>query len=148
MKSTMCLCGHFRPTITPDPNFAFRFKSPSEIVVGLHPQPSLWVTAKSFCEANRHLGTDTSALIYKIIERLPRHTKNSSAGSHGQPERLKTIVPDDAARVRWIFHGHVFLPFLVVVNQFNIIKISVFVAENNPPIGPHSDGPKSCAIAS
>jgi hypothetical protein len=47
-----------------------------------------------------------------------------------------------------IFHGHGALPpFLVVVDQFDIERVSALKPEYNTPVGPHPDGPKTLQVA-
>jgi hypothetical protein len=38
-----------------------------------------------------------------------------------------------------VLHRHYFLPFLVIVNQFNIKSVSILKTENDPPVGANGD---------
>ena len=66
---------------------------------------------------------------------------------YGQAQRLEAIVPDDASGMYGIFHGHVFLLPLVVVDQFNVKGVGSFKAENDAPVGPYGYGPQPFQIA-
>jgi hypothetical protein len=42
--------------------------------------------------------------------------------------------------------GMVFFP-LVIVNQFNVKRVSVFKSKNDPPVGPHRSCPETSHVA-
>ena len=64
--------------------------------------------------------------------RLARNAKHSSGLSDGQAKRFQVILSDDAAGMRVILHGHI--RFLMVIDQINVLCVSVCEAEGDPPI--------------
>src|ERR1039458_1093518 len=86
-------------------------------------------------------GTDTGAgktVLTALLARfLRKRGLNAAAlkpvcsGGHRQAQRLKAIMPDDAAGMHGVFHGHGgLLLVLVVVDQFNVKGVSSFKTEN------------------
>src|SRR5216684_7155842 len=132
--------GSFRTTVTANAYLAFGFESLSKIVVGLHPQPGLCGSAERFGQTNCHFGTNASALVDQIVQRLPRNSENLCARRYAQSERLKAFLPDDASGVGRVLHRHDFLPFLMIINQLNIKGVSILEPENDPPVRANGDG--------
>src|SRR5258708_21589830 len=99
-RSLSLSSGNFRPLVAADADFALGFKGLGKIVVRLHPQPGLRGAAESFCEADCHFRADSGALIHEIIQRLPGNAERLRSRGYAQSERLKSFLPDDAARVR------------------------------------------------
>ena len=61
---------------------------------------------------------------------------------------LKPEQPDGKAGVRRVFQDIGLYSFsLVVVNQFNIVRVARGETENNPPVGAHRQGPEAFTIA-
>src|ERR1700730_17305732 len=113
-------CRNFRPLVPADADFALGLQRLGKIVVRLHPQPGLRGAAESFGEANRHFRADAGALIDEIIQRLPGNAKGLRARGYAQSERLKALLPHDAARVRWGLHGHRPVPVIMIIDNLKL----------------------------
>ena len=136
-----------RGFVTRDFDLILALHRPGKVVVHLHAQPGIRGAAESLLQSDGHFRSDARFAINKVIQSLAAHTENLGSGSDGKSERYQAIVPDNPPRMRGIFHGHEYSPFLMVVNQVDVASAVIFETENNPPVGAHRDGPVSLPIA-
>jgi hypothetical protein len=85
-------------------DFAFFLPGSCKIVRNLHPKPRLRRAAEGLRQPDSHLRAHARFAIHQIIESLPGDAENPCRRRYGEAQRLKTIMPDDAPGMHWIFH--------------------------------------------
>jgi hypothetical protein len=75
-------------------------------------------------------------------EGVPGDSEHLRGFGNTQTERTQACVLNGMAGMRWVLHGHLSIPFrLVIVHQIDIKRIAIFEAERNPPVAGYGHTP-------
>src|SRR5665213_380637 len=133
---------------TRHPNIALMQPGLREIVIELHPEPRLGRASERLGEANSHLSGEIPLLPLTMLFTAWRVTPSTLAAPvTDSPSGSKQSSRTDSPGCGGFFIGMVFSPFsLVVIDQINIGHVVALEAENDSPVRPHRDAPKSRQI--
>jgi hypothetical protein len=132
-----------RDVLTAHSDFTLVLPGSGEVISKLHSQPRFRCAAECLGEPDSHLRADAGLASDDVVESLSGDAENLCAFGNGQPQGFKASRSYAAARMGWIFHGHGYFSFsLVIVDQFNVKGVFPFKTENDAPVGPHRHGPE------
>jgi hypothetical protein len=113
-----------------------------QVIVHLHPQPRVGGATEGLLKTYSHFRRNASSTRDDTVKLLARDAKGFGGFHNGQPQ-LVNIRLDQVARMGRIFHRHWCSPSSVIIDKINIESFAVRETENDSPICPHRDGPKS-----
>ena len=111
--------------------FPMLFRLP-KIVLRLLIQPAFGRRIKSDRQPNCHFGADTRFTVDDARKRLSTDSKRLCRISYRDPQRIKTKLFDDFARMRRIVHQHDFAS--VVIFVIDNLGMNTFELECNAPV--------------
>jgi hypothetical protein len=126
-----------------------------EIVEVLEIEPEFRIGVEISGEAKGGFGGDAAAFVDDFTDARGGDTELKSELVDGQMERLHEVLAEDFAGMNWrhqfcgdgFWFGHLFRPFLVIVNEFDLVAISIAPNETDSELIVYANGVLSFTIA-
>lgn len=138
-----CLCLHGNNVV----DFLFqRLFRHFQIVGVLQVQPALCIAAEITGEAQGGVGTDAPLFAHDVVNTRCGHMQGDRQGVGRYVERNQVLFAQNFAGVygsHFVIHGS----SLMVIDNFNIVGMSVFKTEANPPLVVDADAELSDTAA-
>jgi hypothetical protein len=120
-----------------DDNLRSSLAQLSKIMIHLHPKPRVSRAAERLFKAERHLRGDAAAPGNDIMQLLARDAK-ALCGIRNTQAKVVQALLNEKTRMYRLLHLHSLSPSMVV-DKIHIESISIFKAEDDPPIGADRD---------
>ena len=127
-----------------DDNLRSSLAQLSKIMVHLHSKPRISRATERLLKAERHLRGDTAAPGNDVMQLLARDAK-AFCGIRNTQAKVVQALLDEKTRMYRLLHLHSSSPSMVV-DEIHVESISIFKAENDPPIGADRDSEKTFQI--